>query len=299
MRGSSGKSTVSRAEICSGLHAVAHRRSWRDAACCGPSTARSPDPRTAVPSGRRTLPASRSCDVLAQPLVGGELGRLRAARHQLGLPLRHRRPVLELAAPRRRVAAQLARDRRRRPADLPRDLPDALALGAQQGDLLALGKAQIPARTGSRSSVAIPPRSRNHRLPAAEETPTARAASSLLRPSAISRQNHSSILAPMRRLARRLHRRTPRQLLHPPSRPPIATPHIEVLRRPRESALRPIPLYPPRRGLGAQIDGLARHEVGDADRPRRRDNRPRGGCRLGPAARRATVHRRVRHARHG
>jgi hypothetical protein len=40
----------------------------------------------------------------------------------------------------------------------------------------------------------------------------------------------------MRRLARRLHRRATRQLLHPPSGLPIATPHIEVLRRPSESA---------------------------------------------------------------
>ena len=41
-------------------------------------------------------------------IVGGELGRLGPARHQLGLPLRHRRPVLELAGTRGRVAPQLA-----------------------------------------------------------------------------------------------------------------------------------------------------------------------------------------------
>jgi hypothetical protein len=46
--------------------------------------------------------------------------------------------------------------------------------------------------SGSRRSVAIPPRSRNHRTPAAEETPTAAAASSVLSPLAISRQNHNS-----------------------------------------------------------------------------------------------------------
>src|SRR3712207_6959906 len=45
-------------------------------------------------------------------------------------------------------SAQLTRDRRRRPADLARDLPDAPALGAQQRDFLALGKAQVPARVG-------------------------------------------------------------------------------------------------------------------------------------------------------
>lgn len=41
-------------------------------------------------------------------------------------------------------------------------------------------------------NVGMPPRSLNHRLPAAEEAPTANAASSLLRPFAISRQNNRS-----------------------------------------------------------------------------------------------------------
>ena len=60
MDSSSGKSTFSRCEICSGLHAVAHRRSCR----CGlfsPFHAGVSGPATIVPSGRRTLPASRSC----------------------------------------------------------------------------------------------------------------------------------------------------------------------------------------------------------------------------------------------
>lgn len=41
-------------------------------------------------------------------------------------------------------------------------------------------------------NVGIPPRSLNHRLPAACEAPTASAASSLLKPFAISRQNNRS-----------------------------------------------------------------------------------------------------------
>ena len=83
--------------------------------------------------------------VLTQPRVGSELGRLGPPRDQLGLPLRHRRPVLELVAPRRGVAPQLPRDRRRRAPQPPRGLahPDPLRL--QDRDLLALRKRQVPA----------------------------------------------------------------------------------------------------------------------------------------------------------
>ena len=107
-----------------------------------------PDRRTRHrgPVGPPDLAGEAVLHVLAQSVVGGELGRLGTTRHQLGLPLRHRRPVLQLAAARGRVAPQLARDRRRRPADLTRDLAHALAFGAQQRDLLALCEAQVPAR---------------------------------------------------------------------------------------------------------------------------------------------------------
>jgi len=60
MDSSSGNSTFSRLLICSGLHAVAHHRSWRwglvrlfYAGVRGSSTI--------VPPARWTLPASRSC----------------------------------------------------------------------------------------------------------------------------------------------------------------------------------------------------------------------------------------------
>jgi integrase-like protein len=90
--------------------------------------------------------------------------------------------------------------------------------------------------TGSRSSVAIPPRSRNHRTPAADETPTAAAASSLLRPLAISRQNHSSTSRRCDGLPGDFIAERPvSSFIHPAGRP-IATPHVEVLRRPVESA---------------------------------------------------------------
>src|SRR4051795_6289714 len=105
-------------------------------------------PRNRGPVAAPDVAGEAILHVLAQSRVGRELGRLWAAGHQLGLPLRHRRPVLQLAASRRRVASQLARDRRRRAAEITRDRAHTLAFGTQQGDLLTLGKAQVPARLG-------------------------------------------------------------------------------------------------------------------------------------------------------
>jgi len=60
MDSSSGKSTVNRFEICSGLHAVVHRRSCRRG-LLRPFHGAAAGPRTGVPSGWRTWPDSRSC----------------------------------------------------------------------------------------------------------------------------------------------------------------------------------------------------------------------------------------------
>src|SRR5215208_4310376 len=90
--------------------------------------------------------------------------------------------------------------------------------------------------TGSRSNVAIPPRSRNHRTPAAEDTPTAAAASSVLRPLAISRQNHRSTSRRCEGLPGDFIAERPVNSVIQPAGLPIAAPLIEVLRRPRESA---------------------------------------------------------------
>jgi hypothetical protein len=93
--------------------------------------------------------------------------------------------------------------------------------------------------TGLIKNVGMPPRSWNHRVPAACDTPTAIAASSLLNPLAISRQNNRST---SRRsdgfpgdfigdlpVSSRIH----------PAGLPINTLTIGVLRRPVESALYP------------------------------------------------------------
>jgi hypothetical protein len=85
-------------------------------------------------------------------------------------------------------------------------------------------------------NVAIPPRSRNHRTPAADETPTACAASSLLRPFAISHQNRRSTSRRCDGLPGDFIAERPVSSFIHPAGLPIATPRLEVLRRPRESA---------------------------------------------------------------
>jgi hypothetical protein len=86
-------------------------------------------------------------------------------------------------------------------------------------------------------NVGIPPRSRNHRLPAAEDAPTTSAASSLVKPFAISRQNNRSTSrrndgAPGDRIGAR----PVNSVIHPAGLP-IATSFDQALRRPIESAL--------------------------------------------------------------
>src|SRR5512144_2678755 len=132
----------SRAEICSGLQAVAHLRSWRRG-LLRPFHGLTAGPATAVPSGRRTLPASRSWTYSRSRLSAASLAVLgrRATSSAFHCATDGRYSSLPP-----RVAAQLARDCRRRPADLTRDLAHALALGTKQRDLLALCKAQITAR---------------------------------------------------------------------------------------------------------------------------------------------------------
>ena len=82
----------------------------------------------------------------------------------------------------------------------------------------------------------MPPRCRNHRLPAAGDAPAATAASSLVIPVAIARQNSRST---SRRndgaLGDFIAERPVNSFIHPAGLP-IRTSTIEVLRRPVESA---------------------------------------------------------------
>src|SRR3546814_18139082 len=61
--------------------------------------------------GGLDLPGQTLVDVGVQPWVRDQLRGLRALGSHVGLPLRHRRPVLELPAAGGRVAAQLTRHR--------------------------------------------------------------------------------------------------------------------------------------------------------------------------------------------
>ena len=213
---SSGKSSARRPEICSGLHA---RRP--PAVLATRLVAALPrdlsGPRTRVAVGPPDLAGQALRHVLAQPVVGRELGGLRALGALLGMPLRHRRPVLELAAARRGVAPQLPRDRRRRAPELAarsraRPCPRRAA-GRSPRARRSTGTAPTAGRS---ETVGIPPPSRNHRTPTGAETPAdggrllARCALGDRLP-----EPPPMIHPPDRRPARRPHRRPPRLLPRP------------------------------------------------------------------------------------
>ena len=82
-------------------------------------------------------------DVVVQLLVGDQLRSLRAASHEVRLPLRNRRSILEPAASCSRIATQLTSDRRGITAEVAGDLADTTALGSRESDLLALSKGQV------------------------------------------------------------------------------------------------------------------------------------------------------------
>src|SRR6266540_3953981 len=83
----------------------------------------------------------------------------------------------------------------------------------------------------------MPPRSRNHRLPAACDALTATAASSLVNPFAISRQNNRSTSRRSDGAPGDFMGALPVNSFIHPAGLPIHTSTIEVLRRPVESAL--------------------------------------------------------------
>src|SRR3954454_3618325 len=235
MLGSSGKSTRNLAEICSGLQAVAHRRSWRRG-LLRPFHALTGGPATAVPSGRQTWPARRSWTYSRSRSSAASLA---------GLGRRATSSAFHCATDARysslphRVAALRRSSREIVDGDLPTSraisrtpLPSARnrAISSRSA------KHRYRHEVGSRSSEAIPPRSRNHRTPAADDTPTAAAASSLLRPLAISRQNRRSTLRRCDGLPGDFIAERPVNAVIQPAGLPIATPLIKVLRRPVEFA---------------------------------------------------------------
>jgi hypothetical protein len=157
--------------------------------------------------------------IAAQHRAHGELGGLRAPRAPVGMPLRGRGPVLESAAAGRGVAPQFPGDRRRRPTELARDLPHPGATGAQDRDLLPLGKRQVAPGRRSESdrrhpaTLPKPPDANRGRRARLRRRILARQPSSDRRPEPL------TMLEPAhRRTPRRPHRRPPSPIRTPPPR---------------------------------------------------------------------------------
>jgi putative transposase len=90
--------------------------------------------------------------------------------------------------------------------------------------------------SGETMNSGMPPRSRNQRLPAACDAPTATAASSLVSPLAISRQNNRSTSRRSKGAPGDFIADLPVSAFIHPAGLPIGTSTLEVLRRPVESA---------------------------------------------------------------
>src|SRR5258707_14160904 len=140
---SSGKSIGKRRAICSGLHALAHRRF-----CRWPSRRFFQDtagPVTGMPLGATTMPANLSSTYVRKVALRASLagfGRRadRSACHW-AVVARYSRPPLRVAALRRKLSG----DRRRCPPELASDFLHGGALRAKERDLLALCKREISA----------------------------------------------------------------------------------------------------------------------------------------------------------
>src|SRR5216683_2761336 len=191
MESSSGKSRGRRRAICSGLHARAHRRGCRGP-CRRPfhvTTGLGPR----APLGAMIAPANRSCtyrcsSVLIASFAG--LGR-RAARSAChwAVVARYSKPPDRVAALRRssREIVDGARASRRAISRTP--WPWARQRAICSRSVNARYRPDSGGAEGIRCDAAMPPASRNHRVPTAGDTPALTAASSLEYPVAIAAQN--------------------------------------------------------------------------------------------------------------
>src|SRR6266480_81922 len=233
---SSGKSRGRRRAICSGLHARAHRRGCRRP-CRRPFHVTT-GLGTVAPLGAMIAPANRSCtyrcsSVLVASFAG--LGR-RAARSAChwAVVARYSKPPDRVAALRRssREIVDGARASRRAISRTP--WPWARQSAICSRSVNARYRPDSGGPEGIRCDAAMPPASRNHRVPTAGDTPALTAASSLECPVAIAAQNWrcSSRRRTEGRPGERSFARPARaeRLL----RVVIATPFGAVLRRPVE-----------------------------------------------------------------
>src|SRR5712664_2454784 len=234
---SSGKSRGRRRAICSGLHARAHRRGCRRP--CRRPFHGTTGLRTIAPLAAMTMPANRSCTyrrsvALTASFAGFGRRAARSACHCAVVPRYSKPPARVAALPRNsREIVDGARASRRAISRTP--CPWARQSAICSRSVNARYRPDGGGAEGMRCDAAMPPASRNHRVPTAGDTPAPTAASSLERPVAIAAQNQ-------RRSSCRPTEGRPgeRSVARPvPSerrlRVVIATPSGAVLRRPVES----------------------------------------------------------------
>src|SRR5215213_3529623 len=191
MVSSSGKSSRKRRAICSGLQAVAQRRSCR-------RPRRRPfhgttGPRTAAPFGAMMRPASRSCTYRRSGSLIASLadfGRRaeRSACH-CAVVARYAKPPLRVAALRRssREIVDGARSSRRAISRTPCRCARQIAISSRSAN--DRERPDSGFADGARWDGGMPPALRNQRAPTAGDTPAPTAASSLEHPAATAAQN--------------------------------------------------------------------------------------------------------------
>src|SRR3954452_25284570 len=256
MVSSSGKSSRKRRAICSGLHALAHRRGCPPP--CGRPFQGTTGPRTAALPEPPTSPASLSCTYpRSAAFTASFAGFGRRAARSAGpcaVVARYSRPPLRVAALRRssREIVDAARPSRRAVSRTPQ--PRARNSASSSRSANDRYRSDGGFADGANILGDMPPASRDQRAPTAGDTPTSIAAASLDRPTAIAAQNRrrfSRCATPGRPGDRGTTARSARSERRFPAL--IATPSVKVLRRPLECA------------LGAPVAMV--HETAALDRP--------------------------------
>src|SRR5689334_16541497 len=242
MVSSLGTSSRKRRAICSGLHAVAHRRGCRRP--CRRPFQGTTGPRTAALPGPQTSPASLSCTyprsaAFTASFAGFGRRAARSACH-CAVVARYASPPLRVAALRRssREIVDAARPSRRAICRMPWPCARPSAISSRSANDRYRSDGGFA--DGANILGGMPPASRNQRAPTAGDTPTSIAAASLNRPTAIAAQNRrrlSRCATPGRPGDRGNTARSARSERRFPAL--IATPSVKVLRRPLE----------PKRGL--------------------------------------------------
>src|SRR3954454_17573022 len=237
MVSSSGTSSRKRRAICSGLHALPHRRACRRPCrrpfqgTTGPRTAALPEPPTSPASLSCTYPRSAA---FTASFAGFGRRAARSASH-CAVGARYSRPLLRVAALRRssREIVDAARPSRRAVSRTPQ--PRARNSASSSRSANDRYRSDGGFADGANILGDMPPASRDQRAPTAGDTPTSIAAASLDRPTAIAAQNRrrfSRCATPGRPGDRGTTARSARSERRFPAL--IATPSVKVLRRPLE-----------------------------------------------------------------